>query len=259
MTRFQLLYERALSLTGKVNLVARMISIGVLPTKRHRLRRILAEKYLQGSGIEIGGLQLPVPMPKGVSVKYVDMLTVEEQRRRFPEIQNAKLAMPDIIDDGETLSSIPDTSVDFIIANHVLEHFENPCGAIRIHLRKLSPKGILYYSIPDKRLTFDHKRPLTSFEHIVNEDKRGVESGRYSHYYEFTKLTSNLVDEHEIEMEAKRLMEMHYRIHFHVWDNNSYRDFLFNLSKYLQPSFQVLYVGQNGVELVAILQKASDT
>ena len=56
---------------------------------------------------------------------------------RYPELAQFDLVPVDIVDDGETLSSLEDSQLDFIIANHMLEHTENPLGAIRNHLRKI--------------------------------------------------------------------------------------------------------------------------
>lgn len=252
-----LVHNRIGPIFKKIQLLKRMLACGVFPTTRHRLRRKLAAQYLQGDGIEIGGLLLPTPVPENVSVRYVDMLSMEEQRIRIPELAGIVLAVPDIIDDAETLTSIPDQSIDFIIANHVLEHFENPCGAIRTHLRKLRPKGIFFYAIPDKRLTFDHKRPLTEFPHLVRDDQLGVAQSSYEHYYEFTKLTSDLTKE-DIHAEAQRLMGIDYRIHFHVWNNKSYKDFLERLNVYLGNPFSILHISQNGAEVIDILQKIAE-
>lgn len=44
---------------------------------------------------------------------------------------------PDIVDDGECLSKVGDFSQDFVIANHVLEHFEDPIKGFRNMLRVL--------------------------------------------------------------------------------------------------------------------------
>lgn len=243
-------------LLWRMSLIRRMLASGVLPRRRHRTRRLLAEKYLSGKGLEIGALQMPVPLPGKASVRYVDQLTPEEARARHPEIQKAKLVLPDVFDNGETLDSILDGSVDFIIANHVLEHCENPCGTVRTHLRKLGPGGILYYAVPDKRLTFDHRRRVTTFEHLIDDDRLGPEAARYEHYRDFVEHTSGLTDPSLIEREVQRLMQLKYRIHFHVWDKGGYGDFLRNLREYLRPSsFETLFLAQNGVEVVAILRK----
>jgi len=49
-------------------------------------------------------------------------MPVEELKKQYPELSAYNLVEPDILDDGETLSSISDDSVDFVIANHMIEH-----------------------------------------------------------------------------------------------------------------------------------------
>jgi predicted SAM-dependent methyltransferase len=51
-------------------------------------------------------------------------------RKLYPELKSRKFIEPDIIDDGEKLSRIEDASQDFIIANHFLEHCEDPIGTV---------------------------------------------------------------------------------------------------------------------------------
>jgi predicted SAM-dependent methyltransferase len=59
-------------------------------------------------------------------VKYVDRLNVTELRKHYPELDHVNLVPVDIIDDGESLPSFKDESLDFIIANHILEHSAKP-------------------------------------------------------------------------------------------------------------------------------------
>ena len=99
-------------------------------------RRALSDKYLTGQGIEIGALHYPLEVGEQVSVRYVDRLSSEELRPLYTELREFPLVPIDIIDDGEKLSRIEDESLDFIIANHMLEHCENPLGTIRNHLRQ---------------------------------------------------------------------------------------------------------------------------
>ncbi len=64
------------------------------------------------------------------------------------------------------LSMIPDGKYDFVLASHVLEHIANPLRALQEWERLLTPEGVLLVVVPDKRKTFDHKRPFTPFDHI---------------------------------------------------------------------------------------------
>jgi hypothetical protein len=85
-------------------------------------RNFLAERYISGHGIEIGAAQLPVRLPAKASVKYVDVFTADELREAFPLYKKLRIVDIDVVDDGEKLDKFKDNSLDFIIANHFLEH-----------------------------------------------------------------------------------------------------------------------------------------
>ncbi len=54
----------------------------------------------------------------------------------------------DVVDDGESLQDhLPDVSADFIIANHFIEHTQDPLGTLAAYLRVLRTGGVLY--LPD--------------------------------------------------------------------------------------------------------------
>src|SRR5262245_25200764 len=82
------------------------------------LRKALADTVRAGEGIEIGGLHIPLRVPGGVRLRYVDRMPVEELRKHYPELANEKLVPVHVIDDGEKLATFARESQDFIIANH---------------------------------------------------------------------------------------------------------------------------------------------
>ena len=151
-------------------------------------RREFAARFLFGEGLEIGALHLPLSVPDDVTVHYVDRLTVADLRRDYPELAEWNLVEADIIDSGEVLSTLADASQDFIIANHFLEHCEDPIRAIHNHLRKLRPGGILFYAVPDMRFTFDCPREVTPLEHMIEDHEHGPERSRSAHYDDWARL-----------------------------------------------------------------------
>jgi hypothetical protein len=118
-------------------------------------RRELAAELLRDSGLEIGALHLPMVLPAGVGVRYVDRMTVAKLRAHCPELDDRDLAPVYVVVDGQLLSTIAPESVAFIVANHFLEHCEDPIETIKTHLGKLRPAGVLFYAVPDSttRLT----------------------------------------------------------------------------------------------------------
>lgn len=137
-------------------------------------RETIARMFLKGKGIEIGALNNPLKVPAAARVKYVDRMSLKELEQEYPEMNPKTFARVDILDDGERLETIEDNSQDFVIANHFLEHCENPINAIENMLRALKNGGILYMSVPDKRFTFDSTRQITSFQHLMRDYREGA-------------------------------------------------------------------------------------
>ncbi|HEY0835433.1 MAG TPA: methyltransferase domain-containing protein [Azospirillum sp.] len=217
-------------------------------------RNQLSLKYLRGHGLEVGPLNAPLPVGDGAKVTYVDRLPVEELRRHYPELGDIELFV-DVVDDGEVLATVPPSSQDFIIANHMLEHCENPLGTLRHHLSKVKPGGVLYYAIPDKRFTFDRDRALTPFDHLVLDDMMGVEGTREAHYRDYV-LNVDRMSGADAVSRIRHLMDIRYSIHFHVWDHESYGDFLRRAAGYLPTPFEILELEfiEDRSEAVAILR-----
>jgi SAM-dependent methyltransferase len=93
------------------------------------------DKYFQGAGIDIGyGGDLVVPNCRGWDVEDGD---------------------------AHELRGIADKSLDFAYSSHVLEHLENPVGALRNWWRVLKPGGYLILYLPERDL-FERKRTLPS-------------------------------------------------------------------------------------------------
>jgi len=186
--------------------------------KRHRLAR-----WLKGSGIEVGALHHPLAVPADARVTYVDRMTESELRRHYPELEAEAFAPVTVIGNAEDLSAFTDGSLDFVIANHLLEHLEDPIRALREFHRVLRRDGVLYLALPDARVTFDRDRELTSIDHLIGEYRSGTAPNRRAHYRDWALS----VDKHrDPEAHAARLDAMDYSIHFHVWLPDSFLDFL---------------------------------
>jgi SAM-dependent methyltransferase len=218
-------------------------------------RKKISFRFLKGKGIEIGALHDPLPVKDNAHVTYVDYLSLEDLKKRYQELDTSKFVKVDLIDNGEVLSTIADNSLDFIIANHFLEHCENPIGTIKNQLKKIKPGGYLYYAIPDKNLTFDKIRPLTNFVHIVNDHIHGSSISRREHFYEWVSLLENHEGMTAINDRVNVLMETNYSIHFHVWDIETIFQFLLQANEYLIYPFRVVHFEQYGIEIIAVLQK----
>ncbi len=216
-------------------------------------RNRLARKYLSGSGIEIGALHLPLMIPEKATVRYVDRALDDQLRKIYPELNIFRFAAVDIIDNGEELKTVAPESQDFIIANHFLEHCENPIKTLLNHSSRLKPGGILYLAIPDRDKTFDRRRPITPLEHVIRDFQDGPEWSRYDHYREWARLVENLPEE-RTEARAREMMEKHYSIHYHVWKQADFNDLL-DYVRSLKAGFAIRDAAKCRNEFIFILQK----
>lgn len=217
-------------------------------------RKHLAYQYLNGSGLEIGALHRPLEVPPNVSVRNVDRMTVEQLREQYPNLSNWDLTPVDIVDDGESLSSIADGSADFVIANHMIEHCQNPIATLENHLRVLKPDGILYMAVPDKRFTFDQDRPVTLLEHLVRDYTEGPGWSKVHHFKEWVRLVAKVPD-NEVAVHTQKLAEKNYSIHFHVWTPKEFLEMLLYCQSKLHFQFDIEVLQRNSPEFVVILSK----
>jgi SAM-dependent methyltransferase len=185
----------------------------------------LARRHLSGDGLELGALHSPFRVPPGARVTYVDRLPVAELRHHYPELAALELVPVGVVDDAETLATVPSSSQDFVIASHLLEHCEDPVGAVGHWLRVVRPGGVVLLAVPDRRHTFDRARPLTSLTHVVRDHDEGPAISRASHYREWASLVEK-VPEERVAGRADELAASGYRIHFHVWDLDTLAELL---------------------------------
>ena len=189
-------------------------------------KRARLAQWLEGDGIEIGALHRPLEVPPGARVRYVDHLDEAGLRAAYPELAALPLAPVSVIGSAEDLSAFDDGSVDFVIANHLLEHLEYPLRGLVEFQRVLRPGGLLYLSLPDKRVTFDRDRALTTTEHLISEHVRSdAEAHRREHYLDWARHVDK-AKAPDVERHADGLMEKGYSIHFHVWRQDTFLDFL---------------------------------
>ena len=221
------------------------------------IRELVARLYLSGDGLEIGGLNAPLRLPSGAQARYVDRLSTAELRETYPEGPGFHLVEVDIVDDGERLASIPEGSQDFIVANHFLEHCEDPIRTIQTLASRVVPGGVLYMAVPDADFTFDAKRPSTPFAHILADHSAGPEQSRVSHYEEWVTLVEGYADEAAVER-RRTLMDMDYSIHFHVWRMHDLLDFFARAIDETGVPLSFELAMRNGAEVICVIRSVSE-
>jgi hypothetical protein len=222
--------QLASGLTTAVRRLARPKLAASASPNPYGIRETLANRYIHGEGIEVGALNHPLRLPPRARVKFVDRLDIDGLRREFPELNGQPLVDVDIVDDGETLRTVPEQSQDFVVANHFLEHSQNPIGTVRRFLEVLKPRGILYLAVPEKHGTFDRNRPVTALDHLHRDDREGPAWSYRDHIEEYATLVDRLEGPARDER-VRSLIAQDYRIHFHVWTHAAFGELLDDLRR----------------------------
>ena len=186
-------------------------------------REDLARRYLFGEGIEIGPMTMPLRVPRGVAVRYVDRLSRDDLLRlEGPaliqnELDPSLIPEIDVLDEADRLAAFADDCVDFVVANHVIEHLPDPLVALEQMLRITRPGGVLLLILPDARHTFDADRPRTTVEHVLRDREEGPEVSRLEHYEEWARLIDHASGD-DVRQRVEEYAASDARHHFHVWE-----------------------------------------
>jgi hypothetical protein len=104
-------------------------------------------------------------------------------------------------------------SQPFVVANHFLEHCENPFQTILNFSRVLRDGGILYMAVPDKRFTFDVERPVTDYQLLSATFGDGRRRDRDELYVEWARHVRRAPIPEAAAL-ARQLRDDEYSIHF---------------------------------------------
>jgi SAM-dependent methyltransferase len=142
----------------------------------------------------------PLELPSGARARYVDYKTLAQNRERYPELAGEAIVTTDVVDDGFVLRRFEEESLDFIVANHALEHSPDPYGTLLRWAKKTRSGGVLYFAVPIADKCFDSGRALTSVEHLLLEHQDFLQGNMdrllfsaYSHLLEFMRVSDSAI------------------------------------------------------------------
>jgi SAM-dependent methyltransferase len=92
------------------------------------------------------------------------------------------------ITEAVDLRAVEDARYDFVLSSHTLEHVANPVKALDEWMRVLKKAGVLVLVLPHKEATFDHRRPVTSLEHLLDDHAADVDERDLTHLPEILEL-----------------------------------------------------------------------
>lgn len=185
--------------------------------------REIAASRLYGTGVEFGAGASPFPVPLECKVRFADMFSYESLKNTmYPGQQAHDLISPDYVTDIKTLAGIPDSSLDFIVACHVIEHTNNPIAAIDSCYRALKPGGTLVLVVPDMTKTFDSKRVLTTLDHLIEDYETPSRERDLEHYEEFYTKAFEIPSDAKLDDYAAQKQAEGGDLHYHTWTFESF-------------------------------------
>lgn len=161
----------------------------------------LCRQLVEGRhGIEVGGPS-GVFAPRGVLPLYDDIGSLDNcnfasrttwegsiaEGRTF-RFSPGKPAGTQYVAETTNLQRVASASYDFLLSSHVLEHSANAILALSEWLRIVKPSGTLVLLIPHKDGTFDHRRPVTTLEHLMTDHETGMKEDDLTHLPEILRL-----------------------------------------------------------------------
>jgi SAM-dependent methyltransferase len=221
-----------------------------------QLRRFVAAQYCAGDGLEIGALHRPMPLPDGARARYIDSFATADLIRLWsPEVDGHEVVPVDIVTDATQLAGVPDAGADFIIASHVVEHLEDPIRCVFSLLRVIKSGGVAIVIMPDRRHTFDAKRPPTPGAHVLRDYYSGPDWSRRAHYEEWVTVVEGLSGD-AAHARIGKLETERYPIHFHVWTPAEFTAFLNEIATLSPVPFEVDLMKVNRPEGIWVLRRA---
>lgn len=188
--------------------------------------------FLKGEGVDIGG-------PSKGLFKYVYEMTGQcdivnyssqniwgdlQEKFFYKEKELGNI----IINDATHLDKIQDEQYGYVLSSNNLEHIANPLKALFEWKRILRKNGLMIVAVPCKEFTFDHKRKVVEFSHLVEDYENEIGEDDLTHLPEILEL-------HDLEMDKpagtyEQFKERSYKnyenrcLHQHVFDNDVLRE-----------------------------------
>ena len=120
-------------------------------------------------GLEIGPLHNPLVRKSDGAVLYIDHADTDFIKRATsdPNIDNNQIVDIDIIWGDRPLKELIPQPADYAVASHVIEHVPDVIGWLLDLHGALKADGLIGLAIPDRRFTFDLRRPESTIGEMV--------------------------------------------------------------------------------------------
>lgn len=189
------------------------------------------QNYLKGlSGIEIGGPSFifRTIFPIYFSIKNLDCVNFSENTKWEGQIKEGKNFYKwggkkgyQYIREASNLKGI-EKKYDFLISSNCLEHIANPIRALLEWITVIKPNGYIFLCIPKKESNFDNRRPVTSFNHLLEDYYSNKDESDMTHLEEVLNLHDLSFDKNSISADSFKSICINNffnrEMHHHVFD-----------------------------------------
>ncbi|MDT4291369.1 methyltransferase domain-containing protein [Methylomonas sp. MO1] len=157
--------------------------------------------------------------------------------------------------EATNLTNIASNSYDFLLSSHMLEHSANPILALSEWIRILKDNSLLVVLLPHKDGTFDHRRPVTTMEHLISDFMANTGEDDLTHMPEILALHDLERDQQAGDIDCfKARSERNFEnrcFHHHVFDTH--------LAVKLIDYMQLKIIAAEAIEPLHILVVAQKT
>lgn len=221
-------------------------------------RAAIAATFLEGCGVEIGAFTQPNDLPPDREIAFYDRYPSAVLRQFYDDTCGRPLMEPDYVGDAETLGGLANGAFDFLIANHVIEHLQDPIRFLKGVEAKLKPGGRAMIAAPDKRYCFDQARSLTPFDHLVEDHEQGPERSRYGHFLAYITEAGGLTGKAATDW-ADAYDPEDIRFHYHVWDAETFVAFIRATIDYYAMPLALIHAAATKHDIIVVLEKSAAT
>lgn len=167
--------------------------------KKSRLKNSsVYQEFLRGkAGIEIGGpsafFRYRLPIYQSVStldgVNFADKTMWEGviQSGGHFEYAPGRVGLQ-LIAEATSLEGVESGQYQFLLSSNCLEHVANPLKALKEWRRVIQPGGCMLLVLPKQSANFDHRRPVTQFEHLLDDEAKATTEHDMTHLQEILEL-----------------------------------------------------------------------
>jgi SAM-dependent methyltransferase len=209
-------------------------TVGKIFARRLRYYDEVYASFQEKVGLELGGPS-SVFQPGGLLPIYPLAARIDNCNFSSETIWAGRIAAGDtfryderrtpgrqFVAEATRLDFAPSASYDFVLSSHMLEHSANPVKVLAEWRRVVKPGGTLVVILPHRDATFDHRRPVTTIQHLLEDFERGTGEDDLTHLPEILELHDLKRDPEAGSLESFKLRSQrnfeNRCLHQHVFD-----------------------------------------